>query len=52
MIYTLKNYQRDAVDELKQYISIGFKSTSRKEVVFKAPTGSGKTFITVASIPM
>lgn len=45
MIYTFKNYQRDAVDELKQYISIGFKSTSRKEVVFKAPTGSGKTFM-------
>lgn len=45
MIYTLKNYQRDAVNELKQYISIGFKSTSRKEVVFKAPTGSGKTFM-------
>lgn len=45
MIYTLKNYQRDAVDELKQYISIGFKSTFRKEVVFKAPTGSGKTFM-------
>ena len=45
MIYKLKNYQRDAVDELKQYISIGFKSTSRKEVVFKAPTGSGKTFM-------
>lgn len=45
MIYTLKNYQRDAVDELKQYISIGFKSASRKEVVLKAPTGSGKTFM-------
>ncbi len=45
MIYTLKNYQRDAVDELKQYISIGFKSSSRKEVVFKSPTGSGKTFM-------
>lgn len=45
MIYTLKNYQRNAVNELKQYISIGFKSTSRKEVVFKAPTGSGKTFM-------
>lgn len=45
MIYTLKNYQRDAVNELKRYISIGFKSTSRKEVVFKAPTGSGKTFM-------
>lgn len=45
MIYTLKNYQRDAVDELKQYISIGFKASTRKEIVFKAPTGSGKTFI-------
>ena len=45
MIYTLKNYQRDAVDELKEYISIGFKSTSKKEVVFKAPTGSGKTLM-------
>lgn len=45
MIYTLKNYQRDAVDELKQYISIGFNSSTRKEVVFKAPTGSGKTFM-------
>ncbi len=45
MIYSLKNYQRDAVDELKQYISIGFKASTRKEVVFKAPTGSGKTFM-------
>ena len=45
MIYTLKNYQRDAVDELKEYIGIGFKSSKRKEVVFKAPTGSGKTFM-------
>ena len=45
MIFTLKNYQRDAVDELKGYIELGFKSKSRKEVVFKAPTGSGKTFM-------
>lgn len=45
MIYSLKNYQRDAVDELKDYIQIGFNSKSRKEVVFKAPTGSGKTFM-------
>lgn len=45
MIYTLKNYQRDAVDELKGYIELGFRSKSRKEVVFKAPTGSGKTFM-------
>ncbi len=45
MIFTLKNYQRDAVDELKGYIELGFKSKNRKEVVFKAPTGSGKTFM-------
>ena len=45
MIYSLKNYQRDAVDELKGYIELGFRSKSRKEVVFKAPTGSGKTFM-------
>lgn len=45
MIYTLKNYQRDAVDELKGYIELGFRSKSRKEVVLKAPTGSGKTFM-------
>lgn len=45
MIYGLKNYQRDAVDELKGYIQIGFASKNRKEVVFKAPTGSGKTFM-------
>lgn len=45
MIYTLKNYQRDAVDELKGYIELGFRSKNRKEVVFKALTGSGKTFM-------
>ena len=45
MIYTLKNYQRDAVDELKQFMNIGLKSSSRKEFTFKAPTGSGKTFM-------
>ena len=45
MIYTLKNYQRDAVDELKDYLSIGFRSSARKTIVFKSPTGSGKTFM-------
>lgn len=45
MIYTLKNYQRDAVDELKEYINISLKSSKRKDLVFKAPTGSGKTFM-------
>ena len=45
MIYTLKNYQRDAVDELKDYLSIAFKASTRKTIVFKSPTGSGKTFM-------
>lgn len=45
MIYTLKNYQRDAVDELKEYINLGLVAKTRKQVVFKAPTGSGKTFM-------
>ena len=45
MIYTLKNYQREAVDELKKYIKIGLDSNNRKTIVFKAPTGSGKTFM-------
>jgi type III restriction enzyme len=45
MIYKLKNYQRHAVDELKTYISIGFNSKRKKEIVFKSPTGSGKTFM-------
>lgn len=45
MLYTLKNYQREAVDELKKYIKIGLDSNNRKTVVFKAPTGSGKTFM-------
>ena len=45
MVYSLKEYQRDAVDELKGLFELYFKSTSRKEIVFKAPTGSGKTFM-------
>lgn len=45
MIYALKNYQREAVDWLKDYIEIGLRSTEQKEIVFKAPTGSGKTFM-------
>lgn len=45
MLYTLKNYQRDAVDELKKYFELYFGSDKRKGIVFKATTGSGKTFI-------
>ena len=45
MIYLLKPYQRDAVDELKEYVKIGLNSKKRKSIIFKAPTGSGKTFM-------
>ena len=45
MIYTLKNYQRQAVDALKALIELGFKFKTKKTNVFKAPTGSGKTFM-------
>lgn len=45
MIYLLKPYQRDAVDELKEYVKIGLNSKNRKSIIFKAPTGSGKTFM-------
>ena len=45
MIYSLKNYQRNAVDELKAYFEIAFNSNQRKEIVLKSPTGSGKTFM-------
>lgn len=45
MLYELKSYQRKAVDELKKYLKLGLASTSRKQFVLKAPTGSGKTFM-------
>ncbi len=48
MIYSLKIYQRDAVDELKGFFELYLKKSSRKgarEIVFKSPTGSGKTFM-------
>ena len=48
MIYVLKNYQRDAVEELKKYFELGFDSKSLKEIVFKSPTGSGKTIMSSA----
>ena len=45
MIYELKQFQRDAVNEIKEYFELYFKATSRKSIVFKSPTGSGKTFM-------
>ena len=49
MIYSLKEYQRDAVDELKEFFKVYFNVPARREIVFKSPTGSGKTFM-VASL--
>lgn len=46
MIKELKRYQENAVDELvwKTKLLLG-KNLNRKTIVFKAPTGSGKTFV-------
>lgn len=44
MIYKLKDYQREAVDQLKRYFNFYYDQPN-KTIVFKAPTGSGKTFI-------
>ena len=48
MIYSLKGYQRGAVDGLKGYFEF-YLNKENKTIVFKAPTGSGKTFM-VASL--
>ncbi len=45
MIFELKDYQREAVAELKDYFELAFKRGTKKEIVFKAPTGSGKTLM-------
>ena len=44
MIYTPRQYQRDAIDELKELIAFYFNKKN-KTIVFKSPTGSGKTFM-------
>ena len=44
MKYELKDYQRDAVDELKDDFNLAFERKG-KVIVFKSPTGSGKTFM-------
>lgn len=49
MIFNLKDYQRNAVDKLKGYIILSLQQGGGKRIVFKAPTGSGKTF-TVAAL--
>ena len=44
MLYDLKTYQRDAVDEIKEYFDFNFNKKGTK-IVFKSPTGSGKTLM-------
>lgn len=44
MLYNLKTYQRDAVDEIKEYFDFNFDK-DEKTIVFKSPTGSGKTLM-------
>lgn len=44
MLYDLKVYQRDAVDEIKEYFDLAFNKRN-KTIVFKSPTGSGKTLM-------
>lgn len=47
MKYRLKDYQRRAVDNLKKHFDAYF-NLNGKTIVFKAPTGSGKTFMVSA----
>lgn len=44
MLYDLKTYQRDAVDEIKEYFDFNFNKKGNI-IVFKSPTGSGKTLM-------
>ena len=43
-MYTIKEYQRDAIDQLKKCTLSGLKGDTRP-IIFKSPTGSGKTFM-------
>lgn len=48
MKYALKDYQRTAVDKLKSRLTLLLDENSSDTIVFKAPTGSGKTFMASA----
>jgi len=51
MKYSLKDYQRDAVDSLKyEFNHLLNSNKSNRMISFKAPTGSGKTFMLSAFI--
>jgi len=39
----LKNYQKEAVEGLKETVDNLLKSTEREICIFQSPTGSGKT---------
>lgn len=45
MKYGLKKYQREAVDKIKRRINLLLEENSKGTIVFKSPTGSGKTFM-------
>lgn len=44
----LKDYQKDAVENLQQKIEKSLKSSENEVIVFQAPTGSGKTVMVSA----
>jgi type III restriction enzyme len=44
-MFTLKNYQKEAVRELKDKVNHLFGLEESKVCIFKAPTGSGKTLM-------
>lgn len=55
MIFSLKNYQNKANEAIKDDVRLALKhlqnkNITSKNIVFKAPTGSGKTFILTALI--
>ena len=41
----LKKYQEKAVDELFEHSAKALKEDKKSTIIFKAPTGSGKTFM-------
>jgi len=41
----LKNYQREAVERLKEKVERALRSPENEIVIFQAPTGSGKTLM-------
>ena len=41
----LRNYQKEAVEQLKETIEKLLRSSERETLIFQAPTGSGKTVI-------